>query len=94
VSYHSPFLLHNSIVIDRAARTMIDKEQHFNLMNPSVHPLLPAPKKKLRDIFNEIKEDCALMVAKLKMVCAECKNLMRNKFEPIRPFDVVTAVQI
>jgi hypothetical protein len=89
-----PFLSHNSIVIDHAARTAIDKEQHFDLMNPSVHPLPPAPKKKLRGIFNEIKENRALMVAELKMVCAECKNLMRNKFEPIRPFDVVAAVQI
>ena len=34
------------------------------------------------------------MVAELKMVCTERTNLMRNKFEPVRPFDVITAVWI
>jgi hypothetical protein len=89
-----PFLSHNSIVVDHAARTVIDKSQNFDLMNPTVRPPPPAPKRKLRDIFNKIKDDRTLMVAELKMVCAERKNLMRNKVEPVRPFDVIAAVRI
>ena len=52
-----PFLSHNSIVVDHAACTAIDKQNNFDLLNPSVRPPPPAPKKKLRDIFNKIKQD-------------------------------------
>jgi hypothetical protein len=66
-----PFLSHNSIVVDHAARTVVDKFHCFDLMNPTVRPPPAVPKKKLHDIFNEIKEDRAVMIAELKMVCAE-----------------------
>ena len=89
-----PFLSHNSIVVDHAARTVIDKVLNFDLMNPSVRPPPVPPKRKLRDIFNEIKDDRTLMVAELNMVCAERKVLMRRKFEPVRSVDVVAAVRV
>jgi hypothetical protein len=63
-------------------------------MNPSIRPPPPPPKKKLRDIFNEIKDDRTLMVAELKMVCAERKSQMRNKFEPVCEVDVIAAVRV
>jgi len=48
-----PFLSHNSIVINHATRTVIDKFQCFDLMHPTVRPPPPVPKKKLCDFFNE-----------------------------------------
>jgi hypothetical protein len=43
-----PFLSHNSIVVDHAAQTVIDKVQSFDLLNPTVRSPPPMPKKKLR----------------------------------------------
>ncbi|KAJ3831173.1 hypothetical protein F5878DRAFT_729696, partial [Lentinula raphanica] len=47
-----PFLSHNSLVIDFAARTVIDKLSGFDLLNPSPVPLpspsVPLPHPKLR----------------------------------------------
>jgi hypothetical protein len=89
-----PFLSHNSIVVDHAAHTVIDKDQNFDFMNPSVRPPPVPPKRKLQDIFNDIKDNRTLMVAELKMVCTERKVLMRCKNEPVRSVDVVAAVRV
>jgi hypothetical protein len=48
-----PFLTHNSIVVDHASQTVIDKVRSFDLMNPTVRPPPPLPKKKLRKIFKD-----------------------------------------
>jgi len=39
-----PFLSHNSIVVDHATRTAIDKLQNFDLMNPTIRPPPTPPK--------------------------------------------------
>jgi hypothetical protein len=44
-------------VVDHAAHTVIDKVHNFDLMNPTVHPPPPAPKKRLNEIFKDIQAD-------------------------------------
>jgi hypothetical protein len=55
--------------------------------------LPPPPKQKLKDFFAELKEDQKLMVAELKMVCAERQNIIMNQFEPVKPFDCITSIR-
>ena len=87
-----PFLSHNDIVVDAASRTAVDKKSGFDLLNP-VAPIVPPPKKKLKDFFIELKQDRKLMVAELKMVCAERKNFLKHKFEIVKPVDIIAAVR-
>jgi hypothetical protein len=87
-----PFLSHNSIVVDHAARTIIDKVQNFDLMNPTIRSPPPAPKKKLKEIFKDLQADQKIMVAELKMVCAERQTVSRYKCDYIKPLDVVASV--
>jgi len=46
-----PFLSHNQIVIDHAARTVIDKKCGFDLLHPTAPPMPPPPKERLKDSF-------------------------------------------
>jgi Aspartyl protease len=87
-----PFLVHNNIVIDHAARTVIDKTSNFDLLNPVGLPLAPPPKKKLKEFFLDLKENCELMVAELKMVCTERKCITECSLKPVKPVDIVAAV--
>src|SRR5882762_4244482 len=89
-----PFLSHNSIVVDHAARTVIDKVQCFDLMNPTIRPLPPIPKKRLNEIFKDLKADRKVMVAELNMVCNDRLNMIRYKFDAVKPVDVVAAVRV
>src|ERR1700683_4120554 len=89
-----PLLSHNSIVVDHTTHTVMNKQQKSDLMNPSAYSPPTIPPKKLRDVFNEIKQDHALMVAECKMVCTQQKVLMQNKFEHVHPFDVIATVCI
>ena len=66
-----PFLSHNQIVIDHDARTIIDKKCGFDLLHPTAPPTPAPPKEKLKDFFLRLQADRKLMVAELKMVCAE-----------------------
>jgi hypothetical protein len=65
------FLSHNRIVIDHHTRMAIDKTTRFDILNPVAPPPPKAPKKKLKQLFTELQEDQKLLVAELKMVCAE-----------------------
>ena len=53
----TPFLQHNNIVIDHAARTVIDKTCGFDLLNPKPPAAPKQPKKKLKEFFCDLKED-------------------------------------
>jgi hypothetical protein len=88
-----PFLVHNNIVVDHAARTVIDKTSNFDLLNPVGPPPAPPPKKKLKELFLDLKENRKLMVAELKMVCAERKCITERSLEPVKPVDIVAAVR-
>jgi hypothetical protein len=76
-----PFLVHNDIVVDAAARTVIDKKCGFDLLHPVPPPLPPPPKQKLKDFFKELQQDHKLMVAELKLVCHDRCCHMEYKFE-------------
>jgi len=88
-----PWLVHNSIVIDHAARTCIDKKNAYDLLNPP--KIVPPPARKLRlcEQIKETKADKKLALAELMLVCND--RLKNSKFKPeiVEPFDVVAAVR-
>jgi hypothetical protein len=88
-----PFLAHNSIVIDHQDRTAIDKKSGFDLLNPTPPPAPKPPKKRLKQFFRDLKEDRALMVAELKLVCAERKCKIKGHFEEVKPVDAIAAIR-
>jgi hypothetical protein len=87
-----PFLSHNNIVVDASARSAINKNSSFDLLNPVLHKI-PVPKKKLKEFFKELKQDRKLLVAELNMVCTERRCRIKHKFEPVKPFDIVGAMR-
>jgi hypothetical protein len=89
-----PFLAHNNIVIDHAARTAVDKLSGFDLLNPKPAPPAPQPKKKLKEFFRDLQKDRKLVLAELNMVCAERKCKLKNVFEKPKPVDLVAAVRL
>jgi hypothetical protein len=88
-----PFLSHNTIVIDHAAHTAIDKSCDFDLLNspPPVAP--PAPKMKLKDLFQHVKQARKLMVAELKWVLSVCQWEWPSIDDPVKPVNIVAAVR-
>jgi hypothetical protein len=86
-------LEHNNIVIDHAARTVIDKTCGFDLLHPPPPPPPKVCKLTLKEFFLQLKVDCALMVAELNMVCAERRNLMRRHFEIVKPVEPLAALR-
>ena len=76
-----PFLTHNNIVIDHAARTAINKLSGFDLLNPKPLAPPPQPKEKLKEFFHDLQSDRKLMLAELNMVCTEWKCKLKNMFE-------------
>ena len=51
-----------------------------------------APKKGLKQFFLDLKEDRALMLAELKMVCQEWLVLTRRHFETVKPVEPLVAL--
>jgi hypothetical protein len=88
-----PFLVRNNIVIDHAARTVIDKVLQFDLVNPQPRAAPPPPKPKLRDIFKKITANHELMKKELKAVCAERKVTVDSRIEIVKKPDIVAAVR-
>ena len=87
------FLVHNNIVVDASARTVIDKKCGFDLLHPIGTSDPPAPKKKLKEIYQDLKEDRKLMVAELKMACNDHLIHTRHRFESVAPIDITAAVR-
>jgi hypothetical protein len=88
-----PFLAHNNIVVDASARTVIDKNSNFDLLNPTAPPAPKPPKQKLKDLFVELQENRKLMIAELKMVCAERLYRIKRDFEPVKLVDIIATVR-
>jgi hypothetical protein len=88
-----PFLSHNNIVIDHAARTAIDKTSNFDLLNPVPPPPPPPPKTKLKDLFQQVQQAQKLMVAELKWVLSIRHHECPTADDTVKPFDTVAAVQ-
>jgi len=53
----------------------------------------PPPKQKLKDFFYKLKDNRQLMVAELKMVCAERCCMYKAQNEEVKPVNLVTAVK-
>ena len=64
-----PFLIHNTIITDHAARTCVDKSSKYDLLNPLPVSPPPPPKPCLCEQLAETKADKKLMLAELMMVC-------------------------
>ncbi|EDR02339.1 reverse transcriptase-RNase H-integrase [Laccaria bicolor S238N-H82] len=88
-----PWLIHNSIVTDHAARTCIDKNTLYDLLNPPVIKPPPPPKPKLKEQIKITKADKKLVLAELMMVCNDRINHLKLKPEKVKDFDVVGAVR-
>jgi hypothetical protein len=88
-----PFLVHNHIVIDHKAHTVIDKKSNFDLLNPTPPPAPKPPKRKLKDLFKEVQQDRKLLAAELKWVCADRLNHIAHKFGKVKPVNVVASIR-
>ena len=88
-----PFLVHNNIVVDAAARTVVNKKCNFDLLHPIAPALPPPPKQKLREFFNPLQADRKLMVAELNMVCHDRLYHTQFKFEQVKPADIVATIR-
>ena len=66
-----PFLTKNSIVIDHAARTAIDKNSGYDLLNPTVIKPPRSPPLKLREQIKLTKEHKKNVLTDLVAVCKE-----------------------
>ena len=64
-----PFLMHNTIVVDHADHTCVDKCANYDLLNPPLIALPPPPKPCLKEQLKETKADKKLVLAKLLLVC-------------------------
>ena len=71
-----PFLMHNTIVTNHAARTCIDKTVNYDLLNPPTISPPPPPKPRLHEQLAETKSDKKLMLAELMLVC---NNRFKNR---------------
>jgi hypothetical protein len=89
-----PFLLHNNIIIDHAARTVIDKLSNFDLLNPPPPPALKVWKPNLKEFFLNLKADRELMLAKLKMVVHDRLLFTQHHFEPVKPVNPLAALRL
>ena len=89
-----PFLAYNNIVIDHTLCTAIDKCSNFNILHPTPPPVPKPPRRKLKQFFEDLKQDRKLLVAELNMVCAERRFLLEHKFEKAKPVDIVAAVRM
>ena len=88
-----PFLSHNKIGVDHDAHTAIAKDSSFDLLHPDIPKPKPVPKKKLKEFFCKLQDNRKLMLAKLKMVCAEHKCQIKYCPETIKEVDKVVAVR-
>ncbi|KAJ3884835.1 hypothetical protein GG344DRAFT_60102 [Lentinula edodes] len=92
-----PFLAHNFLVTDYAARTVIDKTSGFDLMNPHIPtPPLPcrSPKQRRRDVFDTYEDT----LEKKKIVLVELRAYFRDhpllrRSDPVLPINVAAAVR-
>ena len=92
-----PFLQHNNIVVDVAARSAVDKLKNFDLLNPSTPQVTTPPRR--REKFNY--EEHKAIVDERKKVVQELKSMFTTKHSagaycatPVRKFDVIGAVRV
>jgi len=87
-----PWLECNSIVIDHAACTCIDKIKSYDLLNPPIIIPPAPPKPLLHEQIKIMKVDKKLMLSELMMVCHDRIKAKDLKPEEVKEFDVAGAV--
>ena len=87
-----PFLIHNTIIMDHASCTCIDKCSQYDLLNPLPVSPLPPPKHRLKEQLKEMKADKKLMLVELMLVTNN--RLKNHKLRPeiVDKMDVVGAI--
>jgi hypothetical protein len=87
-----PFLVTNNIVADFAARTAIDKDRNFDLLNP---PLRVLHKTFMEPVVSmaEVKRNKSTMLDELKVVCEECLRSGKCTPEFVKPLDIAAMVR-
>ena len=88
-----PFFVHNDIIVDAAARTVIDKKCGFDLLHPTAPPLATRRKRTLKEFHQQLQADQKLMVAELEMVCHDCLLHMKSKFEQVAHVNPIAAIR-
>jgi hypothetical protein len=88
-----PFLAHNHIVVDAHNRTVIDNNVMFDLLHP-IAPVQHVPKKKLCDMFNEMKQYQKLLIDELKMCCAIQRPLVDARCEHVHGINIIAAIRV
>jgi hypothetical protein len=87
-----PFLTNNCIVVDHAARTVVDKKTGVDLLNPKVAEPKPR-KKKLREVYNEVQANKKVMLGELKEKCAARRSGQDLDGENVKQINVAAAVR-
>ncbi|KAJ3873361.1 hypothetical protein F5051DRAFT_337791, partial [Lentinula edodes] len=92
-----PFLAHNFLVTDYAARTIMDKTSGFDLMNPHI-PVPPLPSLSPRDRRREIFHTYEDTLEKKKIVVVELHAYFRDhprlyRSDPVLPINVAAAIR-
>jgi len=88
-----PFLIHNHIVTDHAARSCIDKKTGYNLLHPAtIKPPRPPP-LKAKEQIKRTKTAKKLVLEELAAVCQTRKEKGKLVFENVQDVDVVGAIR-
>jgi hypothetical protein len=85
-----PWLIHNQIVIDHAACTVVEKSCGFDLFNPRPPEPPTPPKPRLRET---VAKDIKANLEELKRVCAERLQAVEGTFEEVRKPNIMAAVK-
>lgn len=86
-----PFLAHNKIVIDHELRTVIAKDDNYDLLNPpAAKPTRPTSIVPNQLQVYGFKQD---VVSELKQILPKYKAIIDNECEPVKGIDVVAAVR-
>ncbi|EDR02067.1 reverse transcriptase-RNase H-integrase [Laccaria bicolor S238N-H82] len=88
-----PFLQHNSIVVDHADRSCIDKKSGYDLLNPPPCLPPPPPKPRLREQIKNTKADKKLVLAELMLMCHDRQKSGKGIPEEVAPFNVAGAIR-
>ena len=87
-----PFLVHNDIIVDAAAQTVVDKICGLDLLHPTALRLPTRPKRTIKEFYQQLQCDQKLMVAKLKMVCHDHLLHTQSKSKHITHVNPITVV--
>lgn len=88
-----PFLSYNDITISSAHRSAIHEPSGFNLLHPVLPPLPPPRKRTLKDSLLDTHRNIVALHTELKSHCTSLCDSVDARCEPVKPFDMVAAVQ-